>query len=93
MKKIHKYEIPASGRFTLELPNDHEILCVQVQRSRPCLWVLIDTEEETSEVPFRVYQTGKEVENYVTKEEYIGTFVISAGTFVGHLFKDTSDIL
>lgn len=40
-------------------------------------------------VKFRVVMTGEEIELPIAYE-YVDTFIISYGEFVGHLFVDTS---
>lgn len=42
MKRIFKYQLEITDRQTILLPHDAEILSVQVQNQKPCLWAKVD---------------------------------------------------
>jgi hypothetical protein len=90
LKTVHKYEIPTSGEFSLELPIDAEILTVQIQKDKTCIWVLISTEKPINE-------NGQKQRNFCwvrtsepigyTDLTYLATLQFNAGDHVVHLFE------
>jgi len=84
MKTIWKYEIPLQDKFKLKMPFNAKPLTVQVQHGVPCLWVLVDTSKELEEYSFRVVGTGHQIK---FAGDYIGTFQISGGSLVFHVFQ------
>ncbi len=88
LKTIHKYEIPASGEFILELPVDTQILTVQLQKDKPCLWLLINTENTRSEIfytnrRFCWFRTGEPI-GY-TDLSYIATVQFKGGNYISSI--------
>jgi hypothetical protein len=80
MKTIYKYEIKASLN-QLSIPEDAEILTVQMQGDNPQLWVLLDTEKEKIYRYFMPFPTGGDMENILKGQydqknlhAYVGTF-------------------
>jgi hypothetical protein len=87
MRKIFKYELETVGTQVLTLPADSTILCVQVQRGVPCIWADIDAETSAIEQrKFRIYGTGHPIDESEAIE-YIGTYQLYQGDFVGHVFE------
>lgn len=91
MKVIYKYPIPDPD-CVLKLPQDAQILCVQMQSSRethwreqPCIWALVDPEYPTEERKFVLVATGQPFE-YLTKM-YLGTVQVSPN-LVFHVFEE-----
>ena len=98
MRIIYKYEIPIMDEFTLDLPLDSEVLCVQVQRGKPYIWVSCDYHTAVLACPpigrnrtFFLRGTGLIFDYKSNTERYIGTFQFgklnSIQRFVGHLFE------
>lgn len=97
---IYKYKIPAAHVFSLYLPEGALILSVQTQYNEPQLWAMVPISDNhlkpvpTQERVFLIFTTGADIR----KEEYdqacsgslvhIGTFQLSEGTLVFHLFED-----
>lgn len=82
VKKIYKYELNTSGY--VDLPNDAEILSVQMQQGCPVLWALVDPDSPTSFIhAVRVYGTGHPCESPASK------FIATAqnGSLVWHFFE------
>ena len=86
MKRIYKYPVPITDKFTLELPIDADILAFQTQGDTPCIWALIDPEVAEETVNFRLFGTAHTIEDADTLE-YIGTTQMAGGALVWHLFK------
>ena len=84
MKTIWKYEVnPYSEQ---RLPKGAEVLSVQVQKDKPCIWVLVDPSNEKELRVFRVYGTGHELPDNPGK--FIGTFQLFDGDLVFHVFEE-----
>lgn len=67
------------------MPRAAKVLCVQVQHGAPQIWALVGNEAETVEArPFRVFGTGQEMPGGLS---YLGTFQLSGGGLVWHLFE------
>lgn len=42
MKTIHKYEVQMLEDFTVQMPQDAQVLTVQVQGAAVCMWARVD---------------------------------------------------
>jgi hypothetical protein len=81
---IWKYDIPIIDHFELDIPSTHRMLTVQVQGDAVSLWVLVDENEETERIGFRLAGTGHPLEEGEAWN-YIGTFQLFGGKCVYHL--------
>lgn len=86
MNTIYKYDVPEKDEFNLNLPVDHMILCVKLQKGRPRLWILIDTMKPTMPHRFAIYGTGHDIGSKDDKQ-YIGTFLVGSDSLVFHIFE------
>lgn len=88
MKQIWKFLLGGSTTILL-LPEDAQILTVQMQRDFPCLWALVtpDLLNGRKHRTFVVYGTGHNILNseYL---KYIGTYQMHEGALVFHVFED-----
>jgi len=90
---VCRYSLEGLGNAALvevEMPQGSRILGVQVQKKliaeTPYLWALVNTEEgRTVRRLFRIYGTGREVEERPEALNYIGT--VQTGPFVWHVFE------
>ena len=57
MFKVFKYPVPANDYFYLDLPRGAKILTVQIQNSRPQIWVLVNPNNPTEIRNFRLAGT------------------------------------
>lgn len=90
MKSIWKFELPFKEMAEVQMPEDAEILTVQVDEktNRPCIWAMVYTENETESRYIELIGTGGEAPaDMGIDRKYIGTFQISEGEFVGHVFE------
>ncbi|MBS3028001.1 MAG: GUN4 domain-containing protein [Dolichospermum sp. DET50] len=92
LKTIKKYELPDSGEFDLDIPIDAQILAVQMQKDKPCLWMLIDSQKEKDDDDiygkkrtFCWFRTGEPI-GY-TDLIHIATLQSNGGNHVSHLFE------
>lgn len=89
MARILKHEIPAASEFTLPLYEGSKLLKLDVVNEKAYIWALEDESKPQRGVKFRMVMTGEEI-NLEPCMMYIGTFILFNGSFVGHLFVDTS---
>lgn len=86
---IWKLGIPVQGSFELALPAGSRVLTVQAQGGDPYIWFLCDPLAKPETRRFSLVGTGHPIE---TVGDYLGTFQVLDGMFVGHLFEDTPDM-
>lgn len=89
MARILKHEIPAASEFTLPLHEDCILLKLAVVNEKAYIWAVEDESMPQRGVKFRMVMTGEEI-NIDPYMVYIGTFILFNGSYVGHLFVDTS---
>lgn len=90
MKTIWKFETPFEDKFTIEMPTESEILCVQQDQKSgiPCIWALVYPMNSKTERHFELFGTGHNIhEDMGIDRKYIGTYQVDGGNFVGHLFE------
>lgn len=83
MKTIYKYPFDVVDSFNINVSKDAEVLTVQIQNGKPCIWVLTDPGSEPVPKSFQIYGAG--LPTNCENMKYIGTFQL--GMFVGHLFE------
>lgn len=81
---IWKYQLVV-GFNQLTLPIHARFLSVQVQGREPQAWFLVNPRARTEERQFVVVATGMEFDP--EDLEYLGTFQLLDGEFVGHLWE------
>jgi hypothetical protein len=89
MKTIFKYQLGFDEKQYVSLPKDAKILTVQVQKNNPCLWTLVDTENEIEKRRIEIYGAGHEIPNDGMERKYISTSQMYDGDFVFHVFEYT----
>ncbi len=86
MKTIWKFEITDSGN--VQMPKGAEILSVQSQNNKPCIWAIVDTASEMEWKYFEVFGTGHDIQCDIgTNRKYIGTLQLDFGVLVFHVFE------
>ncbi len=85
MESIYKYELSHVLSQIIKMPSVHQILCVQIQREKPCLWVKVDLDSERQDVQINIYGTGHIHEKI--HGQYIGTFQMDEGVCIFHVFE------
>lgn len=82
---IHKYRLDPKTR--LNLPDGSHVLCVQVQRGKPTLWILQPLSEAVMRSRyFAAVPTGEEIE-MKGDELYIGTIQLPETGLVFHVWE------
>lgn len=84
-KQIWKFEIN-TNKIIVEMPKGAEILTIQTQNEKPCIWALVNPENEKELRHFEVYGTGHNI-HCDTAIKYINTFQLDGGALVFHLFE------
>lgn len=85
MNTIWKYTL--QPRIDIEMPIGSRILEVREQDNNICMWVLVDTEIETTIRHFIVYGTGMEIREPWNMLSYHGTVQLNGGQLVFHVFE------
>lgn len=87
MNRILKYPIIPTDLFEIEMPEYARILCVQVQKTRPMIWALVDESRPMELRRFYLRGTGHPFPE-ADHAEYVGTFQMIEEGLVFHLFVD-----
>jgi len=84
---IWKFPIKSIGNDALEMPLGASVLTVQVQNEIPVIWARVDPEQPKVRRRVWIAVTGGRIELPVIEDsDYIGTFQLHDGRFVGHVF-------
>lgn len=86
MKTIHKFILEQEVMQDIELPEDAEILTVQNQNEKICLWAMLDPAAPKIHRTFAVFGTGWRITTNA-KLRYIGTVQLDGGALVSHVFE------
>lgn len=87
MKRVLKYRVETAEVFSLQLPVGARFLSVQEQRGLAQMWFLVDDEAYGEERLFMLAGTGHPIHPDFENAGYLGTFQLSAGLAVFHLFE------
>lgn len=85
-KSIWKFEL-SMDNLSIKMPKGAQILSVQVQNNRPCIWALVDPKAEIKEKVIEIFGTGEAIPCDGISRVFIGTFQLQEGTWVFHLFE------
>ena len=88
MAKIYKYPLDP-GRNEVRMPEGAQVLTVQLQHGNPCMWAKVDPGAPQEDRVFEIYGTGREMPDD-PRMCYVGTFQMSDGATVWHVFDATS---
>lgn len=83
---VYKYPVQMQAEFTVALPRGAEFLCVQVQNDEPQMWFRVDASQPDLPQLFSVVGTGHAIAPELSDLPYKGTFQLSEGSLVFHLF-------
>ena len=85
MKTIYKYELRVDDEQRIRLPRGSELLSVGVQRGKLYLWARVNPNNENTPYDFIIHGTGHPADD-VDGMDFLGTFQLHGGDFVGHCF-------
>jgi hypothetical protein len=83
VRTVWKFSMPSRG--PIRMPKGAEILAVQTQHNEPQLWAKVDPHAELEDRYFEVVGTGHPI--IEPKAQYVGTFQLSSGDLVFHVFE------
>lgn len=88
-KTIWKFPLKSEDYQRIKMPFGAEILSVQTQNETPCIWALVNPQEnEIEERRFELFGTGHFIQCDDDKNrKFIGTFQLGGGALVFHLFE------
>jgi hypothetical protein len=89
MKTVFKYPLELKEVQEIEMPKKAEILCIQTQNNKPCIWALVEPNGIEETRIFEIHGTADEIKElgYPKWRCYIGTFQLNGGTLVFHCFE------
>ena len=82
---IWKFVMGIADLSVFDIPGGAKFLSLQTQWGLPCMWFLVDPEQEKEHRTFAVRMTGERFLDDSKIGKYFGTFQI--GGFVGHVFE------
>ena len=95
MQTIYKYQITNLDGITLHVPYcgdltfDKQVLHCDVQNDVPCIWALVDNEQEQRAIRVVAYGTGQDGSKAITRGlKHIGSFLMLNGNLVVHAFAE-----
>lgn len=87
MQAIWKFPLAMADKTVLVMPRSAAGMCVQMQGGAPYLWVFVnDIDEPKIERTYTTYGTGHQ--HKTIGGRYIGTYQLSGGSLVFHVFED-----
>jgi len=72
-KKIFKYQLETTDIQRIEMPQGAEILCIQTQNEKPCIWALVQPLSTVTKRTFEIFGTGHNVPENANRT-YVGTY-------------------
>ena len=94
MRKVFKYNIELTDFQKIKLPRlagadcfKDQFLKLDLQNGRPCIWCLVDDDEEEYEVIIRTVGTGEEM-TLLSKDNYLDSYMLRNGELVFHIFYE-----
>jgi len=82
--QIWKYELTLNTELTI--PEGAKVLTIQEQHGNPQIWFVVNPENEKVTRSFEIIGTGHSFD-YDESKQYIGTFQLSGGALVFHVFE------
>lgn len=83
---VWKFPLDACDHQVLVMPEGAKLLCVQTQFGCPCIWALVWCEAPKVSRRIIIHGTGHPVEPTTTEHDYVGTFQLSGGSLIFHVF-------
>ena len=100
MRTIYKYPLETTDLQTIKVPKleyedednfKNQFLYIDVQNGCPYLWCMVDTESKIRNIQLRIVGTGNYMSEFLNKEDYLGSYQLFNGQFVGHVFIERED--
>jgi DNA-directed RNA polymerase subunit RPC12/RpoP len=84
-RKIYKFSFSMEDEFEISMPEDSEVLTVQMQGGVPRMWAIVDMDAPVTARYFCMRGTGHTFKG--NEGKYIATFQYNAG-LVFHIFEE-----
>lgn len=84
--RILKYPLMVQDIQEIEMPSDSNILCVQAQLDTPVIWAEVQDEDNMTKIKFLTVVTGITMPAIQCTKNYIGTYQLHGGKFIGHVY-------
>ena len=97
MRTIYKYPLKIVDTQIIEVPGifefgnsfNKQFLCIDVQYGVLYLWCIVDTNsKQKMKIKLRIVGTGNPMPEFLGKEDYLGSYHLLDGQFVGHVFVE-----
>lgn len=87
-KTIWKFPLESMGIEGIPMPIGAEILTIQTQSGKPCMWALVDPDAKVEPRYLEVFGTGHPIHyDMGIDRKFIGTYQIMEGTLIFHVFE------
>ena len=92
MKSIYKYELPIEAKAKVEMKCGANVLSVNVQDGKLCVWALINKKAREEERKFLIFGTGHDIQDEgkekidLYKHTFVGTVLAQGGKLVLHVW-------
>lgn len=86
MYVIYKYQLEFLT-CEIKMPEESQILSVQLQNNIPTLWAIVNTESKETTKAFRFFATGENLRDPPKKFTYQYVTTIQQNGLVWHLFE------
>jgi|21_taG_2_1085346.scaffolds.fasta_scaffold22647_3 hypothetical protein len=83
---VWKYPLQVTDEQIIEVPVGAEPLKAEMQNDELCLWMLVNPEVSTVKKKVHVHGTGHPVSDFVTRSDYVDSFMLHDGALVFHVF-------
>ena len=85
MFTIWKFPLKTTGTQEIKIPQEAELLTIQVQNDEPHLWALVDTANSIESRKIDIYNTGQVLHD--VNRKYIGSYQLFKGCLMHHVFE------
>ncbi len=95
MRRIYKYQIETTDVQKIRVPRlaetnnfKEQVLKIDIQNEIPCIWCLVDIDEEERDLEIRIVGTGNPMP-LLSKDDYLGSYMLHDGALVFHIFIES----
>jgi len=85
--RVYKYPLEVVNAQIIMLPVGAEVLCVQVQHERPCIWACVEGSPATPLEARTFFTHGTGHPMNAAAGGYVGTYQLEEGALVFHVFE------
>lgn len=86
MTTIFKYELDITDFNDIAIPQEAEVISIQVQNDIPCIWALVNTDNPVETRRFITVGTGNEIPGCLPMV-FVGTYQLPKLGLVFHCFE------